>query len=847
MHELALAACLMAANAAPAPSQLRVLQQHYPRAYFFRAAEGMAANKRLSYQVWDSTFSRLMGIEGKVLDEEVPGRSVRNIDFFTRFKKRHPEQLVLLHYNGNARDPRDGTQDYFAGHWVYAAGCRILSNVPAVSGETDIKVDDARPFRVNMGRYRDSNDDVGLCMIDQKGRPDWRQGEQVQLVSVDLERKTLRVRRGCYGTKPMAFPAGKAYAASHVTEGPWGRHSHLLWFYNFSTQCPRDERGRNCVDVYVDDFARHFLPGGALEAFDGVEFDVLYHRRFGRGGPYGPDCNADGQPDAGIIDGINTYGIGVVDFVRRLRAKIGDDRLILADGHSPDNVRAFGLLNGIESEGWPTLSDWEIRDWSGGLNRHLFWNQNGRAPVFHYINHKYVTAGDKPGVTKQPSVPFSTHRLVLAAAQFTDAAVCYSSAPRPEPGERLGIWDELHKGTDHKPGWLGRPRGPAVRMATRTPDLLRGMGNPMTSALMERIDGKGVRVSLEQGALCIQSKEPSGDSMRFQLRAVPCGGPDLFVHMTIRGKPMAHYPPEVGRLVWVGVAGPELITQEPPATGMCIRGGEDTPLDPESGACVRFLRERQFAGETHAAYLAHPPYRKGVGYTFWEREVRVPEAGELRFYTGMGEKAPSRSDGVVFSVFAALSDAGPSAPRRKLFEANQVKSEWVPRTVPLDQYAGKRVRLRFVCDCGPKNNSTTDHSHWGDAQVVARGREHTKSASAMTWCGERPFAAGFYLDAIKSRTIDLDFRVEGCEPIWISGLTVHAHPDAIYREFDNGLVLASPAPREYTFDMARLFPDQRFRRLQGSSRQDPQTNDGTVVGPRLKLGPKDGMFLGRVP
>ncbi len=61
------------------PASLRVLQEAYPRAFFFRSAEGFAANQRVPYERWDACFSRLMGVEGKVLEEEVPGRSVRNM------------------------------------------------------------------------------------------------------------------------------------------------------------------------------------------------------------------------------------------------------------------------------------------------------------------------------------------------------------------------------------------------------------------------------------------------------------------------------------------------------------------------------------------------------------------------------------------------------------------------------------------------------------------------------------------------------------------------------------------------------------------------------------------------
>ena len=99
-----LATCLSTIVRADDPRSLRIYEDKYPRVFFFRQSEAVAANQRLSYEYWEKTFDRLMGIEGKVLEEEVPGRSIRNVEFFTRFKKRHPDQLVLLHFNGNVPD-----------------------------------------------------------------------------------------------------------------------------------------------------------------------------------------------------------------------------------------------------------------------------------------------------------------------------------------------------------------------------------------------------------------------------------------------------------------------------------------------------------------------------------------------------------------------------------------------------------------------------------------------------------------------------------------------------------------------------------------------------------------------
>ena len=235
-------------------SQLEILQPNYPRAFFFRASEQAWNPRRYpTYESWERNFDRLQGIIGKCLDEECVGRQQRNPEFFTRFKQRHPRQAVLLHFNGNSRDPRYEAETYFAGHWVYRPATMILEDVPAEDGESVIKVANARDFRVKMGRYKTSNDDLALFGVTAEGKHDWRAAEQVRLLAVDYQRNTIRVKRGCYGTRPRAFRAQASRAAAHQTEGPWGKNNNLLWFYNFATHCPRDIDGRTCADRLVDD------------------------------------------------------------------------------------------------------------------------------------------------------------------------------------------------------------------------------------------------------------------------------------------------------------------------------------------------------------------------------------------------------------------------------------------------------------------------------------------------------------------------------------------------------------------------------------------------------------------
>jgi len=655
------------------PPPLRVLGDSYPRAFFFRQSEGLAASGRFTFEEWDRNFSCLMGIMGKTLDEEVPGRS-RNIDFFTRFKQAHPDQVVLLHFNGNARDPRWESQRFSAGHWLYYNGAKILSAVGADELESDIQVSDASLFETDTGRFKKSNDDIGLCLLDADGRPDWKASEQVQLLSVDRAKNIIRVRRGCYGTTPRAFPAGQAYAAAHCTEGPWGRDSNILWFYNYATTCPKDAQGHSCAEVLVAHLGELFGEKGALAAFDGLEFDVLNNNPGGHGRKRGPDCDADGRADGGMVNGVNVYGAGVIEYCRRLRAQLGEEKIIQADGANKQNSsqRAFGILNGIESEGWPHLSDWEIRDWSGGLNRHFFWSLNALPPVFNYINHKFVTPGVGSVTERQPDVPFRIHRLVFAAAAFTDSAICFAFPPPAADKNTFPIWDEFVMGAEQRPGWLGKPAGPAVRQATRATDLMCGAGNPISKELIDRFESDEANIECDQGAIKISGKNPDAHQFRVRLKGVPCSGPDLFVSVTARGAGMKNEPSEMARLMTVGIGG----------------------------------------------------------------DISFP-----------------------------------------------------------------------------------------------------------TWVNGKDFTSGFYFKDISAPQVDLEFTFESAEPVWISSITAHPHPDAIFREFEHGLVLANPSPQPYTFELSKLFPGKNFRRLQATAGQDTQTNNGEHVGDRVTLCPQEGLFL----
>jgi len=85
-----------------------ILKEEYPKAFFFRQTESI--ENYIGYDDWSKEFCGLMGIMGKALAEEKGDRTKRSTAFYSRFKREHPDQIVLLHYNGNACDPRYETR-----------------------------------------------------------------------------------------------------------------------------------------------------------------------------------------------------------------------------------------------------------------------------------------------------------------------------------------------------------------------------------------------------------------------------------------------------------------------------------------------------------------------------------------------------------------------------------------------------------------------------------------------------------------------------------------------------------------------------------------------------------------
>lgn len=155
------------------------------------------------------------------------------------------------------------------------------------------------------------------------------------------------------------------------------------------------------------------------------------------------------------------------------------------------------------------------------------------------------------------------------------------------------------------------------------------------------------------------------------------------------------------------------------AWGYCRRGEPEVTAAAEQGpGYARFRRTTaSCAGEGRPAFAAPPVFdRPPHGYVFGEFSTALPtEPVDLCFGVGINETSPS-TDGVGFSI----QITGESGQRRQLFEVHYGNGPWRDERVPLDEYAGQRVSIRFKADCGPAGDAGGDSARWARPRLVRR-------------------------------------------------------------------------------------------------------------------------------
>lgn len=505
-------------------------------------------------------MAELSGIMGKTEYEELLDNNPHEqiYTWFKRFKDEYPEKFVIVHMNGRGRIPNYRLEKFSPGHWLYFEGSDVQTSLPAATEskyrkEMWIEVDDPSHFRMDNGMRFNRPDDITLVRKKADGTFDWEHAEYVRLI--EIRGNQLLVQRAMFNSEARAFEAGKTYAAPHVMGGPWETTYNMVWYYNLSTACPRDARGKSCADVLLEELSGNFAEGGRWETFDGVQFDVMmsipttgYHERRKALGQRA-DVNMDGKQDDGMIDGVQTYGIGCYDFLTRLRAAVGPDRIIAADGREHGCQRTGnGTLNGVEMEGIPEQRPYGYITWSTTYNMLNLWKPLTANPKFNYGAFRYNT----PDHLSRKEM-FQYYRLGFAQSVFTDSFILCNSWLTLHEIPNLRELFDLDK---HEPvvGWLGKPLSEARFMAAEAPDQLNGMGNPICPGILTDAPSRpSVHASqpvtyataefTEEGVLEITPTKER-DVFGFVLRNVPYISDEVYVEVTMRSTGKGAATPE---------------------------------------------------------------------------------------------------------------------------------------------------------------------------------------------------------------------------------------------------------------------------------------------------------------
>ncbi len=486
-----------------------VFEGTYPRFLSFRGENNKVANS--GYEAWCAALEGTSGFIKKFIPEEVP-IAARTPEWANRHVARHPEQLALLHLNGEARqlcefpEVRDR---YFPGHWVYMPGTVLIQDCKA--GDTELKVKNVKVLKQRGYIVRKNNPPtflpqmVILVRLGEKGEKLWYESEFAEIRNLDPETGSVSLNRGVYGTEALNFQAGKTYVAP-IAGGLWGKH--VMFYYNLSSTCPEDKEGRKANEVYADEIASWFRKDGLLRNFDGIAFDVNYFDVSERGAIW--DVDNDGHADGGWIGGRNVWKEGDIAFFAALRGKLGDDYLISADGQHWDNQQLPTLLNGIESEGLVQHNDmW--RGFSRAMNTHGYWRAHGtRTPDFRYVVMKLMG--------KDVQQALSARRFGSACAACLGAAI---TVPVGDDKGKCRGFDFLPEAFSEE-GSLGAPVGELVRYFRSVP------AQPL-------LNGKEVRLAQD---CCRTYKDGEVPELEFTLKNVTLPAGDLV--FTVKAAVLEH-------------------------------------------------------------------------------------------------------------------------------------------------------------------------------------------------------------------------------------------------------------------------------------------------------------------
>lgn len=421
---------------------------------YFRYVEGSLRNA--PSDGWINRWKHLDGIVTKAYGDEAPFDWTGARDTLKKYKEAYPNKALILHLNGRARLPSFNTENIKPQDFLYFLGSKNASAIQSGEATSRIKVVDINRFVGRQNLPNNASDDVVLVEINTDGSLNWEKSEHAKILNVDKRYNELTLQRDILNQGQVSTNNNRVYIAMHVAKGPFGTNTQRLWEYNWFLAGLMPDSPRNLATRLAEEFSN--LINSDSPFFDGIAFDVLteHHTAGIPGYRQQLDINADGKEDRGLDFNLS-HQQGIYRFLESIRSKLGKNKLLIADGHY-GNQRAAGILNGIESESWPTREDPSLKQWSSGLNRHRFWQQFGNQPTFSYM--KLTDYVDENRKAVRPDR--QTRRLTVAAALLTDSAVSPAYKVNSKPFHR---WPEFKAFES-----LGAPEGKAFVVVPDKPE-----------------------------------------------------------------------------------------------------------------------------------------------------------------------------------------------------------------------------------------------------------------------------------------------------------------------------------------------------------------------------------------
>ncbi|KJV05313.1 hypothetical protein VZ94_19105 [Methylocucumis oryzae] len=388
-----------------------------------------------------------------------PGRTQAKL---SATKSKLPNKIMTLQdaYGGIGNSE---LSTIWPGHLLYKAGTLLNNNLSA--NDDTLLVQDISRISNNPNRANKAKKKMALTIyaLDENGKPDWSRTEHLMLEKIHNGK--IKVRRGQWNTKPLAFKAGKAVVASHMMY--WTNQFQL----NFSLDCPRGGPDNlTAAEWFARTMAKRVLDSNA----DGIEFDVT---RWTWGYPERSpmDANNDLIPDYGYLNGVNSFGLGGQVFFRELRKLLGPDKIIQADSNDAiAGARGWNYLNGIQMEAFPMTNDYDR--FSQAFLHLRLWSENAQVtPKVSYPFTKGPTTVFAQAYMPNGAKTDFRFRVGFAAACLTNMPHAFASLKKgkfdpanaeendSDDDKQFGVfnWDEYHGGELHNWSWLGRPISPA--------------------------------------------------------------------------------------------------------------------------------------------------------------------------------------------------------------------------------------------------------------------------------------------------------------------------------------------------------------------------------------------------